>query len=97
MFYVLSLTNSFFNSQTYMLANDRSDDVWLMDCGDVEQIVRHIGTKTLLGVMLTHAHFDHIYGLNDLLKQFPDALVYTNECGKEGLLNARKNMSFLTP
>lgn len=94
MFYVLSLTNSFFNSQTYMLANDRSDDVWLMDCGDVEQIVRHIGTKTLLGVMLTHAHFDHIYGLNDLLKQFPDALVYTNECGKEGLLNARKNMSF---
>ena len=44
-------------------------------------------------VLLTHAHFDHIYGLNQLLQLFPDVLVYTNECGKETLLDSRKNMS----
>lgn len=49
--------------------------------------------KMLKGVLLTHAHFDHIYGLNELLKLFPNTLVYTNESGKEALLDARKNMS----
>ncbi|MBR5030296.1 MAG: MBL fold metallo-hydrolase, partial [Muribaculaceae bacterium] len=49
--------------------------------------------RELKGVLLTHAHFDHIYGLNQLLEYFPDALVYTNEEGREALLDARKNMS----
>lgn len=45
-------------------------------------------------VLLTHAHFDHIYGLNELLKKSSSAKVYTNEFGKQMLLNARKNMSY---
>lgn len=45
-------------------------------------------------VLLTHAHFDHIYGLNDLLKVSPQIKVYTNDTGKDMLLNARKNLSF---
>lgn len=71
-----------------------NDVLWLVDCGDIGPLLALLDGKILKGILLTHAHFDHIYGLNDLLKQFPDALVYTNECGKEGLLNARKNMSF---
>lgn len=60
----------------------------MVDPGDVWMFegVRH--------VLLTHAHFDHIRGLNDLLKISPDALVYTNEFGRESLLDPRKNMSF---
>ena len=27
------------------------------------------------GVLLTHTHYDHIYGLNSLLKKFPNAVV----------------------
>jgi len=44
-------------------------------------------------VLLTHAHFDHINGLNELLKISPQAKVYTNEIGKMMLLDARKNLS----
>ena len=48
----------------------------------------------MVGVILTHAHFDHIYGLPELLKQYPNCKIYTNESGRETLANAKKNMSF---
>ncbi len=83
--------NTYFCSCTYVLTVD--DFSWLVDCGDVEPILSLIKGKNLIGVLLTHAHFDHIYGLNELLKLFPNTLVYTNESGKEALLDERKNMS----
>ena len=84
--------NSFFTSCTYVFDSEKGV-CWQVDCGDVEPLLSLLRGKELKGVFLTHAHFDHIYGLNELLKQFPDTLVYTNECGKETLLDARKNMS----
>lgn len=44
-------------------------------------------------MLLTHAHFDHIYGLPEILKFYPDCRVYTNEIGRETLANAKLNMS----
>lgn len=44
-------------------------------------------------VLLTHGHFDHIYGLNRVVELNPYVRVYTNEYGMETLLDARKNMS----
>lgn len=41
------------------------------------------------GVLLTHAHFDHIYGLNEIIALFPTTKVYTNEFGKRMLLNEK--------
>ncbi len=84
------IVNTFFCSCTYVLTVD--DSSWLIDCGDVEPLLPLIDGD-FKGVLLTHAHFDHIYGLNELLNLFPDTLVYTNESGKETLLDARKNMS----
>lgn len=86
-----NIVNTFFSSCTYVLTVD--DYLWLVDCGDVEPILSLIKGENLKGVLLTHAHYDHIYGLNELLRHFSNTLVYTNECGKDTLLNARKNMS----
>lgn len=83
--------NSLFTSNTWVVELGAS--VWLVDCGDVAPILRLIGNKQLSGILLTHAHFDHIYGLNELLDRFPDTPVYTNESGREALLDDRKNMS----
>ena len=52
-----------------------------------------IGHRSIKGVLLTHAHYDHIYGLPQLMSLFPDAIVYTNTFGKEALANDRINMS----
>lgn len=85
------IINHIFNSITYILPTGNEKDCWLVDCGDVEKIIEQ--GWNVLGVLLTHSHTDHIYGLNKLIEAFPNALVYTNALGKEGLMNPRWNIS----
>ena len=65
---------------------------WLVDCGDVDKILPLIDGK-LSGVLLTHAHFDHIYGLNVLASLFPSVPVYTNRAGLDELCSDKLNFS----
>lgn len=86
------ITNSIFNSRTYILSNG-SDKVWLVDCGDVEPLLSIVGSRRVEGVLLTHAHFDHIYGLNRLLERNPSAKIYTSAFGYEALTDPKLNIS----
>ena len=81
------------SSVTYILSEDGYDYVWLVDCGDADKIYDTIGDKRIKGVLLTHAHYDHIYGLPAILERFPECIVYTNHAGVEGLESSRKNLS----
>ena len=85
------IVNQIFNSITYILPIGAEKECYLVDCGDVEKIIVQ-GWK-VRGVLLTHSHFDHIYGLNKLVEAFPEVLVYTNQTGKEGLVNDKWNFS----
>ncbi len=71
-----------FSSISYALDNV------LIDCGDMWE-----GCYNVSVILLTHAHFDHIYGLNELMKISPSAKVYTNEVGRNMLIDARRNLS----
>lgn len=62
-------------------------------CGDVDKIIAKIGRKNISGVLLTHAHYDHIYGLNKLVGKFPFVKIYTNEFGKKELTSQKQNFS----
>lgn len=79
---ILQHVNSLFNSVSYAFNGI------LLDPGDVWD-----GFEDVSKVLLTHGHFDHIYGLNELMKISSSAIIYTNEFGREMLLNARKNLS----
>lgn len=85
------IVNSVFNSITYILPVGNQMDCWLVDCGDVEKIIAQ--GWNIRGVLLTHAHTDHIYGLNKLLEIFPEALIFTNAEGEKGLQNPKWNFS----
>lgn len=74
--------NSFFNSVSYLLNST------LVDVGD-----KWMGFGNIKYVLLTHAHFDHIYGLNELSLVSPQISVFTNQYGKDMLLDAKKNLS----
>lgn len=93
MLHIDYITNSVFNSRTYILSESDSEKVWLVDCGDVEPVLSLIANRRVEGVLLTHAHFDHIYGLPSLLEKFPDVVIYTNEWGKRALADDKLNMS----
>jgi glyoxylase-like metal-dependent hydrolase (beta-lactamase superfamily II) len=87
------VVNRIFTSRTYILSTDDAEGVWLVDCGDVDKVLEMIGHRSIKGVLLSHAHYDHIYGLPQLMSLFPDAIIYTNAFGKEALANDRINMS----
>lgn len=87
------ITNRVFNSRTYILSDEKYDSVWLVDCGDTDRVLEKIGKKSVEGVLLTHAHSDHIYGLKEVLKRFPGVKIYTNAYGVEALYSPKLNMS----
>ena len=87
------ITNRVFNSRTYILSGEKSDRVWLVDCGDTDRVLEMIGEKNVEGVLLTHAHSDHIYGLEELIKRFPYVKVYTNVAGVDALRSPKLNLS----
>lgn len=88
--------NSIFNSNSYLLTNGLSEQVWIVDPGDVSPLLSKIGSRDLKGILLTHSHFDHIYGLNELIKKFPKTVIYTSTYGAEGLRSDKLNGSRYT-
>ena len=93
--YVQRIVNSFFTSNTYILSENNASDVyWLIDIGDIEPILDYIPkTGTIKGVFLTHTHYDHLYGINKLIKFFPNSVVFTSKFGEKGLFSDKLNFS----
>ena len=60
---VKSIVNTILESKTYILEVDRLD-FWIVDPGVVEKIMEIVYIdRVLKGILLTHIHYDHIYGL----------------------------------
>ena len=98
MLQVSHIVNSVFTSRTYVLSERDGREFWIVDCGDVVPLVDMIsslggGAFQLKGVLLTHVHYDHIYGLPRLKEMFPEVRVYTNEIGRVALGNEKLNYS----
>lgn len=92
--YVDRIVNSVFTSNTYLLSEAISNDCWLVDIGDVQSILNIMSDSSCVrGVFLTHTHYDHIYGINQLVNLYPDCKVYTSEHGREGLRSDKLNFS----
>ncbi len=85
------IVNSVFTSNTFVLM-DKRNNAYLVDIGDFKPILQ-LGIKEIKGVFLTHAHYDHIYGLRELLERFPNCPIYTSEWGVEALASDKLNFS----
>lgn len=85
------IINSVFTSNTFVLM-DKRNNAYLVDIGDFEPILQ-LGVKEIKGVFLTHAHYDHIYGLRELLNRYPNCPIYTSEWGVEALASDKLNFS----
>ena len=90
---ITRIINSIFTSNTFVLTDDNFQYCWLVDVGDIEPIWEVVEEREVKGVFITHTHYDHIYGINHLVKRFPDCIVYTSQYGKEGLFSNKLNFS----
>ena len=89
--------NQHFNSNTYILSQKEKMDVWIVDPGDTpplfEWMDQHCKNE-VKGVLLTHGHFDHIYGINNILERYPQTCFYVaNDYGQSSLFDPKKNNS----
>ncbi|MDD4029428.1 MAG: MBL fold metallo-hydrolase [Caldisericia bacterium] len=69
----------------------------IIDPANPDACVQKIAQKKWkpLGVLLTHSHYDHIAGLEALLKEHPETPVYIHPLEKEALFRAELNLSSL--
>ena len=69
----------------------------IFDCGDsnFQDLISFIKEKELCvkNIILTHGHGDHIGGINELVKIFPEATVYIGEEEAEFLINPKLSLS----
>lgn len=91
---VKQVINSTFNSNTFIILEESYNYCWLVDIGDFQKVVAIIPSyMEIRGLFLTHTHFDHMYGINELHNAFPNCVVYTTEYGQEALYDDKKNFS----
>ena len=92
--YIHRIINSVFTSNTYILTSE-GKSAFLMDIGDVQPVKELLDNdgKVVKAVFLTHTHYDHIYGIRELIKAYPDCIIYTSSFGKEALGSDKLNFS----
>lgn len=87
------LTLGWIETNAYFVENDT--ELLLVDpAGEPEKILEKIASigKPLIGILLTHAHFDHIAALDDILAKY-DVPVYIHPEETDFLVDAQKNGS----
>ncbi|MBU1020614.1 MAG: MBL fold metallo-hydrolase [Firmicutes bacterium] len=92
---IKALVNEF-TENTYII--NEKKDAYIIDPGSkIEEIKEYITEKNLniLGVLITHGHFDHIVAVNDLVQEY-DVNVYIHELERDFLFDPNLNLSSMT-
>lgn len=89
-----------FMTNTYILYDEGTMEGIVVDPSfSPEQYIRVLQEKKirLSSIFLTHAHVDHMAGMNALRKAFPEAQMYMDKRDQGGLRNADMNLSAMFP
>lgn len=79
---------------TYIVCDGEERECFIVDVGCASTILRYLEEKNLkcTHILLTHAHFDHISGVNEL-KEKTGAKVCIHELDADGLFDNKINLS----
>ena len=85
-----------FTSNTYLIRHKVfHENVYLIDIGNSQEVLDALtADQKVKGIFLTHAHFDHICGIKNIINMFPDCIVYCSEYAHMGLQSEKLNLSF---
>ena len=89
-----------FMTNTYILYNEETMEGLVVDPSfSPEHYIKAIEEKKihLTSIFLTHAHVDHMAGMNELRKAFPEARMYMDKRDRPFLRDPEKNLSDMFP
>lgn len=89
-----------FMTNTYIVYNEQTLEGLVVDPSfSPEQYIHAIQEKKihLKSILLTHGHVDHMAGMNELRKAFPEAEMYMDRRDREFLRDPAKNLSYMFP
>lgn len=79
------------DSNSYVIIKNKN--ALIIDVIESNEFFEVINDCESVSIILTHSHFDHIYGLNKLRDLKPDIIVYSSEKCSENIGNVHRNMS----
>lgn len=89
---VEKIVSNLLESNTFLIFE--GDDCLIIDAGvDVKTLMSFIGDRKVVGVFLTHGHYDHVYYVEEYKKVF-DCKVYINNLDKDFATNKELNYGF---
>ena len=94
---IKTFVNSIFNSNTYIIYKEDRTDVWVIDPGScINELIEWTDRqkKNVGAVLLTHAHFDHIMGLSQLIDRFPSSKIYASPYAIDKFKSDKLNGSY---
>jgi hydroxyacylglutathione hydrolase len=89
-----------FMTNTYILYNEETMEGLVVDPSfSPEHYIKAIEEKKihLTSIFLTHAHVDHMAGMNELRKAFPKARMYMDKRDQPFLRDPERNLSYMFP
>lgn len=85
------IVSSLYESNTFIL--EKNNEILIIDAGaTADEVKKYVGDKKVVGVLLTHGHFDHAYYVSDYIKEFKTK-AYASKFAKEYLADHKKNYS----
>lgn len=88
-FKVSRIENHVMHSNTFIISYGK--EAYLVDVGDLVPVMNT--ALDIKGVFITHGHHDHLYGINSLMRYFPNCKIYTAETGVWALRSGKRNLS----
>ena len=86
---VEKIVSNLFESNTFLLFE--GDDCLIIDAGvDVKTITSFVGDKRVVGALLTHGHYDHVYNIEEYKQAF-NCPIYITKNGLKTAMDKKAN------
>ncbi len=90
---VEQIPSEIYTSNIYKITIDKY--IWFVDIGNATPAIQSLKEgECVIGVFITHSHYDHIHGVVEMSEVFPDCKFYVSEYAKQGLNSDKLNLSF---
>lgn len=91
-----TIVNEKYNANTYLIKKAIVDkSCYLIDAGNAEGVFAQLDDQDeIAGIFLTHAHYDHICGINEIANTFQNCKIYCSSYTRDALADSKINLSF---